>query len=703
MKTNVRQHDITDCGAACICSVARHYGMDVPISLVREASGTNELGTSIKGMIDALQGLGFEAGGFSSPDRDVEALRNVPPPVILHTISTKGDLHFVVLYHCDRRKVRIMDPARGSIIRISYSKLHDIWSGHLITVEKTPSILPDPGSKSSSQNSNSLIFRYFRIACFAKRDILLSLPGSFFSVIAGIGIALYIQNTIDVVIPTGDGRALVLEAVRIFAIVCLSSVVTLLSSLFTVKAGTRIDASLIIGYLRHLFSLSPAYFSGRSTGELNSRITDAMKIRRLITESIPGTLTGIFLFLAAIILMFTFHKRLAIVALAFIPVYLTIAFAALKVSRKRNRQVVESAAQFERHCIESIASVRILKYFGCTEPSANAEKQYVSLSWNMLRNGRAAALFGSGAELTGRLLAMSIVAIGGSFIIQGSLSVGELVSFYSLTAWFAAPLAETARLGIEINEANLSMERLDDILMMKPEANQVQVSGLQPDMDKNDDIEVKDVNFSYPGCPTLLHHFNLTIPSGKITAITGESGCGKSTIAALLMREIRPTKGHILLGMNDISLFDIASWREYVSIVPQEPALMGCSILENITGGEKNPNLRRAAALLDELGMKEFITSLPLGMLTPVGEFGALLSGGQRQRVAMARAMWRNPQVLILDEATSSLDGESQKYILKAACRLRDDGKTIVMITHRKDNTEIADLIFHMEGESVHP
>jgi len=700
MRTDFRQHDITDCGAACICSVAGYYGVEIPLSIARELSGTNELGTSFKGMMDAFAGIGFRALGYSSATRDVDALRNLPTPVILHTITKERELHFVVLYACGRKKVTIMDPSKGKRIRISYDALRKIWSGHLITIEKNDNTLPDPGTHThTNSTSPTLFYRYVRIACFAKRDILSSLPGSFFSVISGIGTALCLQYIIDTVLPTGDVRSFVAIILKLLALITATALVTLLSAIFTLRAGVRIDATLILSYLRHLFSLSPGFFSSRATGELNSRIPDSMKIRRLITEAIPGALTGVLLLVGAVTMMFTFHKRLALVALGFIPLYLALTVATLRISRKLNRRVVESAAQFERQCVESISSVRTVKYFGCTSPSANAESAYSKLNWNLYRNGRAAILLGSGADLLGKLLSFAIIAAGGLFILKGSLSVGELISFYSLAAWFCAPLAEIARLGVELNEANLSLERLDDILVMTPEKE----DGLEPDEVEAEDIIFNGISFSYPGCPTLLKDFNLTIPKGKILAVTGESGCGKSTLAALLMREMKPVGGHILLGMTDISLFSIGWWREYVSIVPQEPRLTGTSILDNISGGEKNPDLRRAAALMDSLGMRDFIVSLPLGMLTPAGEGGCMLSGGQRQRIAMARALWRRPKILILDEATASLDSESQDFILKAACQFRDEGGTVIMITHRKDNTEIADLIFHMEGESGRP
>lgn len=700
MKTDVKQHDATDCGPACICSVARHYGVEIPLSIAREASGTNELGTSIKGIIDAFGSAGFEARGYSSSTRDVQALRNVPLPAVLHTVNETGGLHFIVLFRCDAAKVTIMDPAAGRHTRIGYDRLRNMWSGHLIIVEKGNNYLPDPGSLNKSHSSNSLIFRYHRIACFAERDLVKSLPGSFFSVLAGIGTALCLQHIIDTVLPSGDTGLLCLKAAELLLIYALSTAVSYFSSIFTLRAGIRIDAALVVGYLRHLFSLPPGFFAGRSTGELNSRIGDAVKIRRLITEALPGTLTGIFLLAGALLMMFSTHRKLALIVAAFVPAYLILTAISLRISRKMNRRAVESAAQFERRCVESIASVRNVKYFGSGSPSANAEKEYARLSWNLYRNGKTVALFAGSADMLGKLLAFSIITAGGTFILKGTMTVGELVSFYSVAAWFSTPLAEMARLGIELNEANLSLERLDDILVMEPEGT----GGLEPEnMTCAQEVTFREVTFSYPGCPTLLHNFNLTIPAGKILCITGGSGCGKSSVAALLMRDIKPSGGHILLGMNDISLFNIDWWREYVTIVPQEPRLTGDSILDNISGGEKNPDLEKAARIMDELGMKEFITSLPLGMLTPAGEGGCLLSGGQRQRVAMARALWRDPKILILDEATASLDSESQKYILKAARRLRDAGRTVIMITHRKDNAETADLIFHMEGESARP
>jgi len=695
MKTDIRQHDITDCGAACICSVARHYGVEIPLSIARETSGTNELGTSIKGIIDSFAEFGFKAEGYSSASRDVQALRNVPLPAILHTVKGNGELHFVVLCKCSSRNLTLMDPARGKHVRTTYDKLRKEWSGHLITIEKENQSTPDPGALKYSHISQSHIFRYVRIACFVKRDLLQSLPGSFFCVLSGIGTALCLQYIIDTVLPSGDSRFLAVTCLYVLLFLTLSAVISFLGSLFTLRAGTRIDAALILGYLRHLFSLSPGFFSGRSTGELNSRIGDAMKVRRLLTEALPGALTGVILLAGALIMMFSFHSRLALIVTGFIPVYLTLAILILKISKKLNRRAVESAAQFERQCVESIASVRNLKYFGHTSPSADAEREYARLNWNLYRNGRAAALFGGSSDLLGKMLAFTIIAAGGYFILNGSLTTGELVSFYSLSAWFSAPLSEMARLGVELNEANLSLERLDDILLTEPETD----GGLEPEgMEEARDVEFRNVDFSYPGCPTLLENFNLTIPAGKILCITGESGCGKSSIAALLMRDIKPRGGHILLGMNDISLFNIGWWREYVTIVPQEPRLKGASILDNITGGERNPDLQKAARILDELGMREFITSLPLGMLTPAGEGGCLLSGGQRQRIAMARALWREPRILILDEATASLDSESQKFILDAAVHFKERGGSVVMITHRKDNTEIADLIFHMEG-----
>jgi ABC-type bacteriocin/lantibiotic exporter with double-glycine peptidase domain len=208
------------------------------------------------------------------------------------------------------------------------------------------------------------------------------------------------------------------------------------------------------------------------------------------------------------------------------------------------------------------------------------------------------------------------------------------------------------------------------------------------------------VEFAYPGHEPLLSDFNMTIPKGQITAIKGASGCGKSSVASLLMRDYKVQKGKITLGDIDISQIDISRWRDYISIVPQDADLISGTILENITCHDPEPDVERVINILEELGMREFISDLQMGLLTRTGEHGCRISGGQRQRIAFARVLYRNPFIYILDEATSSLDSESQSFILRKLKDLREKGKTVILITHNKENALIADNTITMSAHS---
>ena len=688
MKTDIKQHDITDCAAAVICSVARHYGREIPLTAIREASGTNTLGTSIKGVLDACTALGFRAGGYKSPEKDFEPLRKVPLPVVLHTVNKRGDLHFVVLYGLKKGKAIIMDPAPGKHVRITEAELREMWTGYLIV------ITPDPGKALFSQPAVSPLKQFFTILASIKSiDFPYALLGSFFSIFSGIVTAIFLQKTIDAILPGGDVSALARAVLLIAALSICSLGISFLRAIYALRAGLRIDGNLILGYLRSLFRLPTGFFAHRGAGELNSRIADAVKVRAFLTEGITSAITGFFMLSASFALMFHYNWNLALLTAAFIPLYILLFIISDHVNRKVKREVIESAAAFEEKSVESISSIRTIKYFDSSGRGyLSLERRYAELSGNVYRGGKWLDIFATAGEGLNTIMMLTILSYGSLLVIRGSLTAGGLVSFYSLMAYFSSPLGQLAAISDGYNEAKISLERLRDITCLEPEGG---VCAFFP-LDGSEDIEFRDVEFSYPGSPPLLEGFNALFRAGKITAVRGESGCGKSSLAALLMRDYKVGSGRILAGGTDISIIDLGQWRSHITIVPQEPSLMNASILDNITGGSSDPDLKRVGALLDELGMKEFVTSLPTGLLTVIGERGALLSGGQRQRIALARALYRNPKVLILDEATSSLDAESQGFILRKVISFRDEGGTVIMITHRSDNAAIADYTIDM-------
>ena len=684
MKTAIRQHDISDCAAACMASVARHYGQDIPLSVIREASGTSLAGTSIKGILDACREIGFRAMAFKSDEKQLESLYGLTEPVILHIVNKQGDLHFVVLYALNARYARVMDPEWGKRRRLPTAELREAWTGYLVTMA------PDPENKGETARHGGRQRLSACLQMISLREYALMLAGSVVYIVAGICTALFLQHIIDHVLPAGDPHGLISTGVLMLSVMLCTLLVGYGRIIYALRLSISLDSGLILRYLRHLFRLPASFFSRRGTGELNARISDAAKVRSFLIEGLSTLLTSSLILAVSFTLMFTTHWRLSLLMLTFIPVYLILYLLADRVNTRVNRDIIEQSAVFEERTVEGITAVRTVRYFGHGERLLrNIEKEYLLLARKMFRGGRWAGGFASASDGIAKLLTLTLLTAGSLYIFSGSLTVGALVSFYSLTAWFSAPLGELVKINEGLSEARIAWERLGDITELPPEETGIGDFCPKPGAD----LVFDHIDFSYPGCPPLLRDFSLTLEAGRITAVQGPSGCGKSSLAALLMRDYTVQRGVIRLGLHDIRLFSLESWRRFVSIVPQEPQLLNGSILDNVACLDPAPDVEKVVRLLEELELGPMVRELPMGIFTQIGERGGMLSGGQRQRIALARALYREPEILILDEVTSSLDEASQRSLLARIERFRDEGGTVMMITHKKDNAAIADHI----------
>lgn len=687
MRKNIRQHDPSDCAAACMASIARHYGIDIPLTSIREASGTSPAGTSIKGVLDACRELGFKAGAYKSDERSLDRLAGLSDPVMLHVVNHLGDLHFVVLYSLSPTHARIMDPSLGKMVRLPAAQLREAWTGYLVTMSPDP----DRTGREDPVPARTSVFSCLR--ALSAREFALMLAGSLVYIVAGICTALFLQHIIDHILPSGDSSGLVRFGLLMLAIMLCTLMVGYGRVMYSLRLSITLDSHLILKYLRHLFRLPASFFVRRGAGELNSRVGDAAKVRQFLVEGVSSVLTGTLILLVSFTLMFTTHWRLSFLMLTFIPVYLVLYLVADRVNRRVNRDIIEQSAVFEERTVEGIAAVRVVRYFGQGERLLRGiEKEYRLLAERIFRGGRWADGFASAADGISKLLTLTLLTAGSSYIFSGSLTVGALVSFYSLTSWFSSPLSELVGVGASWTEARIAWERLNDITLLPPEDEGIE--GFEPRL--GDDLVFDNIDFSYPGGNKLLQRFSLTLEAGRITALQGPSGCGKSSLAALLMRDYKVDSGSIRLGPHDIRLYSLEAWRRFVSIVPQDPVLVNGTLLDNIACLDPSPDVERVVRLLEELDLGAMVRELPMGLFTRVGERGCTLSGGQRQRIALARAMYREPAVLILDEATASLDPASREALIRRVVRFRDEGGTVLMITHNDGNAAIAEKIIHM-------
>ncbi|RAJ06828.1 ATP-binding cassette subfamily B protein [Chitinophaga skermanii] len=677
----IKQHDITDCGAACLASVAAQYQLQLPIAKIRQYASTDTKGTNVLGLIEAATKLGFEAKGVKGP---FDALFKIPKPAIAHVIVDGVLQHYVVIYGIDQKKVYVMDPADGEKHTYSHDEFKKIWTGVLILLM--------PGDSFQKGNEKiSHLQRFWFLLSPHKSILLQALFGSIVYTVLGLSTSIYVQKIVDNVLADGNKNLLNLLGIIMMVILLFQLFIGNVKSIFAMKTGQQIDAQLILGYYKHLLKLPQSFFDAMRVGEITSRVNDAVKIRAFINDTAVGLVVNVFIVIFSFIVMFTYYWKLALVVLCIIPVYVLFYQISNVINKKYQRKLMEDNAELGSQLVESLNAVATIKRFGLEEfANTKTESRFVKLLKTIYTSSISNLYVGSLAGFATSAFVVAVMWVGSYFVIDRQLSPGELLSFYALVGYFTGPAMSLIGANRSMQDALIAADRLFEIMDLEQEESGKKIK-LTNEM--AGDIEFHDVSFRYNTRGDIFKQFNLHIKAGNITAIVGESGSGKSTLMSLLQC-IYPIKdGHISIGNIDIKYIETESLRKQVSVVPQHIDLFAGSILENIAVGDYEPDMQKVLSVSQQLGILEFIEKLPNGFHTQLGEHGINLSGGQRQRLAIARALYRDPAILILDEATSSLDPVSDQFVQLAMQQFRHRGKTVIVIAHRLSTVMNADKI----------
>ncbi|WP_158796585.1 peptidase domain-containing ABC transporter [Pedobacter sp. L105] len=676
----IKQHDATDCGAACIASIAAFYDLDLPIARIRQFASTDSKGTNILGLIEASGRIGFTAKGVRGT---FENLPSVPLPVIAH-VNQNNMAHYVVIYKITQRHLEIMDPAYGEIQKVSHEDFKQKWTSVLVL------LLPRDNFTTGSERV-SIEQRFFYLLKPHRSILLQVLVGSVFYTILGLSTSIFLQKIVDNVLPDGNMNLLNLMGTVMIAIIFLQIFINHAKTLLTIKTGQQIDARLILGYYKHLLRLPQQFFDTMRVGEIISRMNDAVKIRAFINDVLVGFVVNVFILFFSFALMFTYYWKLALIMLIVVPLYAVIYYFSNKVNKSTQRKLMEKTAELENQFVESVTAVSTIKRFGL-ESFANlkTELRFVSLLRTIYTSGINSLWAGNASGFVSSLFAVILLWAGAAFVISNLITAGELLSFYAIIGYFTGPVVSLIGMNKVLQDARIAADRLFEIMDLERETTENRAA-LTADM--IGDIVFKNVNFRYGTRVTVFEDFSLMIPKGKITAVVGESGSGKTTLLSLLQHIYPLQSGSILIGDYDIKYITNESLRRIVGVVPQDMHLFAGNVIENIAIGDMEPDMKKIIRICGEINILEFIEQLPNGFDTYLGENGGNLSGGQRQRLAIARALYREPEILILDEATSSLDSTAEEYIFKTIAYLRSKGKTIILIAHRLSTVVNADKI----------
>ena len=686
----VRQQDITDCGAACIATVLKQFGSKIPVSKIREIAGTDNEGTSAFGLMRAAKELKFNAKGVKL-NHD-EFFSHFPLPCIAHVVIDNTLEHYVVIHSIEKNRVIISDPAKG-ILKYKPEKFFEIWTGVLIIMT--------PNYEFEKKNETKGLFkRFFGLLIPQKKLITHVFLASMLYTLLGILGAFYFKVLLDDILPYGLERTLHLVTIAIILLNIFQIILGAFRRHLLLYLSQRIDIPMMLGYYNHVLDLPMNFFGTRKVGEIISRFTDASSIRDAISGATLTIMIDTIMAVAGGIILYIYNATLFLVASVMLVLYAILVFSFNKPTKEANQILMEANSQLTSYLIESLNGIETVKTFNSEEEcKLKAETKFVKLLKIIFKIGMIDNLRDSLSNTIGTIGEIIILWVGAINVMNGSLTIGQLLVFNSLLAYFTEPVSNLIDLQPMIQTAVVASDRLGEILDLEIEKTKSDKSKLHS-KSLIGDIDIKNLNFRYGTRALTLKDVNISIKSGERIALVGESGSGKTTLVKLLLNLYEPESGEILINNNNIKDIGFDTLRNKISYVPQNTFLFSGTIEENLRFGSLNLTMDDIIEASKLSKAHEFINELPLRYNTRLEENGSNLSGGQRQRLSITRAILKNPDILILDEATSSLDSLTEKAIEKTLNNLSSN-ITSVVIAHRLSTIMRCDKIYVMDKGTI--
>jgi ABC-type bacteriocin/lantibiotic exporter with double-glycine peptidase domain len=681
----IRQRDETDCAAACLAAIADHYRLQLAVSAIRLLAGTNAGGTTVLGVVQAAESLGFTAKGVKGA---IANLPSVPLPCIAHVVPRPGHLHYVVLTKVTKKRVVYMDPAEGAMKGATLGEFAAIWSGILVL------LAPGTGFQPGKRTESSLK-RFWTLVSPHRTVLVAALIGSAVATILGLSTSIYVEKLLDNVIVEGNRPLLNLMGVAMMGIIAFRILVTWQQSLLAIITGQKIDAVLINAYYRRLMRLPQRFFDSMRVGDIISRVGDALSIRAFLSDVALQLVLNAFLVVFAMIALFFYSWQLAVFSLIMIPLTGGLMVAVNAINRRFQRKLMERTADLDSHLVESLSSQLSVRVLQLQEwASLKTEMRFVDLLRVAWQATVRVQFISSATSLVTQAFVVGLLWMGAGLVLDSKMTAGAMMSCYTLAGFIVGPLMTLLNGNNALQQALIAADRLFEIMDLDVEGD----VGIMPYTPSNrGGFLVEGVTFRHPGRTPALIDVSFQVNPGELTVLAGESGSGKSTLLALFQRLYEPEEGRISLDGHSISLYTLRSLRAALAVVPQRIELFNGTIVENIAPGQTVPDSERLLAISRELGLDELWQTLPNGILTPLTEGGANLSGGQRQRIALARALYRKSSILLLDEPSSALDLDAEQRLIETLIARRDEGALVVVATHRAALLDTADAVIQLE------
>jgi subfamily B ATP-binding cassette protein HlyB/CyaB len=678
-------------GLAALCAIARFHQVSAdPATLAHQLGLQPSEPLSTDDLLRAAKHLGLKAKlSSTTPER----LQLTPLPALAMLRGEDGATRIVILAQCDGQRVLVQDPAavpsRPMIEPLAVFQQQ--WTGELILITSRASLAGELAK---------FDFTWFIPALVKYRKLLGEvLLISFFLQLIALVSPLFFQVVMDKVLVHRGLTTLDVLVIGLVVVVLFESLLNGLRSYVFSHTTSRIDVELGARLFRHLVQLPLAYFQARRVGDSVARVRELENIRSFLTGNALTVVLDVFFSVVFIAVMLFYSVPLTLIVLVSLPLYFGLSLAVVPILRKRLDVKFARGAENQAMLVETVTGIQTVKA-SALEPSFgrrwdNQLAAYVSASF---KTQNLASWAHEGINLIGKLVNAATLWYGAHLVMDNELTVGQFVAFNMFAQRVAQPIMRMAQLWTDFQQTGISVARLGDILNTRTEVPPTSTAQLPPLRGR---ITLDNVVFRYrPEAPPVLQGVSLDVKPGEVIGIVGRSGSGKSTLTKLVQRLYVPEQGRLLVDGIDISLIDAAQLRRQVGVVLQENLLFNRSVRENIAIADPAAPIEAVVRVAQLAGAHDFISELPEGYDTLVGEQGSSLSGGQRQRIAIARALFTNPRILILDEATSALDYESEAIIQRNMAQICQ-GRTVMIIAHRLSAVRNANKIIVMDKGKI--
>jgi ATP-binding cassette, subfamily B, bacterial HlyB/CyaB len=667
-----------DQGLHVLVAFLRSHGIGVDPEQLRHRFG-NAIG--VPEMLRCAKELGLKARCFRT---NWKRLATTPLP----GVAVLRDGSFLFVGKVGEGKAIVQSPLSPRPTMLTQAQLEEVWDGQIVLMARRAGLL---------DLSRRFDITWFLGAIHKYRHVLSQvLVASFFLQLFALVSPLFFQVVIDKVLVHHSMSTLDVLMIGLVTISVFETILGILRTYVFAHTTNRIDVELGARLFRHLLALPIAYFQTRRVGDSVARVRELENIRNFLTSSALTLVIDLVFTFVFLGVMYIYSPLLTFLVLGSFPFYIGISVLVTPLFRDRLNEKFNRGAENQAFLVESVNGIETLKSMA-VEPQMQRrwEEQlasYVTASFRVLSLGNTASQL---VQLVNKLVTAGVLFFGAKLVIDGDLSVGELVAFNILASRVSAPVLRLAQIWQDFHQARLSVARLGDILNSRPEPIYNPGQTALPAV--RGEIAFEHATFRYRiDGPEVLHDVNLRVPAGQVVGIVGQSGSGKSTLAKLIQRLYVPETGRVLVDGIDLSVVDPSWLRRQIGVVLQENVLFNCSVRDNIALADPSMPIERIITAAQVAGAHEFILELPNGYDTIVGERGSSLSGGQRQRLAIARVLVMNPRILIFDEATSALDYESERIIQQNMPQLTR-GRTVFIIAHRLSMVRRSDRIITID------